>query len=411
MTFHPSLRYSTLLLCATCAVSPTAAAQSDDRAGRIYGRIHTSDGETFEGLIRWDRNEASWVDVLNGSKLFERRSGRPDRRRFEIFGYTIYDEDGDGVLSRTSGIRFGSLSRIERKGNDKALLTLQSGEEVEFVDGSTDIGNDVRDIVIEDEDRGQVELHWRDIETVELFQAPAGVESTLGERLFGTLVTRDGMEFTGFICWDVDEVLTHDVLDGNDEEGRRRKISFGNIEWIQRNSSSSARVRLVDGEELVLRGTNDVNSSISGILVLDPELGQVEVGWDTFEEVAFARPDDYPEYDDFSRIASIRGTITTRGGERYEGAIRWDDDEEATWEFLDGEQNDVQFDIEFGRIRSIDRLSSREAEVTLIDGRRFELRGSNDVDSENDGIVVITDEGDEVRIDWQDFERAVFDKP
>ena len=105
-----------------------------------------------------------------------------------------------------------------------------------------DIGNDVREIIIEDEKEGQIELKWRDINRLELFQAPADITSSFGQPLFGTVVSRDGMEFTGFVCWDVDEVLTEDILDGNDEAGRRRKIAFGNIESIRRNSSSSALV-------------------------------------------------------------------------------------------------------------------------------------------------------------------------
>ena len=110
-------------------------------------------------------------------------------------------------------------------------------------------------------------------------QAPSSAYSEYGERLFGTLTTRDGYEFTGFICWDVDEVLTKDILDGDDKD-RRRKIRFGSIQSIGRNSSSSAYVILNNGDEVVLRGTNDVNSSNSGILVLDDALGQVEIDWD-----------------------------------------------------------------------------------------------------------------------------------
>ncbi len=406
------MRNFVCLLCALSGLFFIRSAGADDTAGRIYGRITTTDGDVLEGLIRWDRNEASWVDVLNGSKVIHSDPSRQERtRRIEIFGYTVYEESGDDTYSRTSGIRFGSIQSLERAGNDKAILILQSGDEVELINGSTDIGNDVRDVIIEDAERGRVELQWRDIERVELFQAPAAIESAFGERLFGTVVSRDGMEFTGFVCWDVDEVLTADILDGNDDEGRRRKIPFSDIASIRRNSSSSSLVRLIDGEELILRGTNDVNSSNSGILVLDPELGQIELDWDAFEELILTTPDDTPDYASFARIGPIAGTVFTRGGDRFEGVIRWDDDETHTWEFLDGEANDIQFDIEFGKIRSIDRLSSREAEVVLLDGRRFELRGSNDVDSDNDGIYVIDEKGNETRIDWQDFERVVFDKP
>jgi len=235
--------------------------------------------------------------------------------------------------------------------------------------------------------------------------------SSFGERLYGSLTTREGYTLTGFVCWDIDEVLTQDVLDGNDEQRRRRKIKMDNIKVIGRESSSSAYVQLKNGEEIVLRGTNDVNNSNSGILVLDPDLGQVQVSWSDFGEVVFQQPNYIPTYDDFSVISRLSGTVYTQDGDAFEGYIRWDDDEEFTWELLDGEMDDLEFDIEFGKIRSIKRISSRAAEITLFDGRSFELRDSNDVDSDNDGIFILDEKGDEVHISWRDFERVVFDKP
>lgn len=388
--------------------------QADDLQGRIYGKVITEDGDVFEGVIRWDRNEASWVDILNGDKImYDGRSNNRNRgKRVEIFGITVYEEDDDrgSSRSRESGIRFGHIKTLERDGNS-AFLTLQSGEEIEFRDGSTDIGSDIREIIVEDVERGEIELKWKDIEIIEFMQAPSSARSDYGVRLHGTLFTRSGHEFTGFICWDVDEVLTYDVLDGNDERGRRRKIRFANIDVIQRGSSSSAVVILKNGEEMTLRGTNDVNDDNSGILVLDNALGQVEVEWDDFEEVQFTAPDKMPTFDTFGYSGPLYGVVYSRDGDAFEGEIRWDDDEQSGWELLDGEMDDLMFDIEFGKIREIERISSSSAEVTLFDGRSFDLRNSNDVDDDNDGIFILEDNGDETRISWRDFDRIVFDKP
>lgn len=417
-----------LLLCSFIALpaiaeTPLAATTlADDIDGRIYGRITTDDGEVFEGIIRWDRNEASWVDVLNGDKVFyrdRRMSDSDDRdnrgKRIEIFGVTVYEENRSssnkgGSSTRTSGIRFGHISTLERDGNS-AILELQSGEKIEFKNGSTDIGSDIREIIVEDAERGEVELKWKDIDFIEFFQAPRSVRSDYGKRLHGTLMTRGGLEFTGFICWDIDEVLTSDILDGNDEKRRRRKVRFGNIDTIQRNSSSSSLVILKNGEEMVLRGTNDVNDDNSGILVLDPMLGQVEVDWSDFDQVTFSEAEYVPTFDDFGYSGPLYGTVFTRDGDAIEGIIRWDDDEASGWEFLDGEMDDLTFDIEFGKIRTIERISSSSAEVILFDGRNFDLRDSNDVDDDNDGIFIYDDNGDETRISWRDFDKIVFDKP
>lgn len=399
-------------LLALFILTSTPSFADDDVDGRIYGRVVTDDGDIFEGLIRWDRNEASWVDILNGSKI-TRRSDRKGKRgtRIEVFGVKVYDEgDWNSSSSKISGIRFGHIQVLEPIDGNKALLTLQSGEQIVFSNGSTDIGNDVREIIVEDIDRGEVELRWRDIERIEFMQAPSSAYSEYGERLFGTLTTRGGYEFTGFICWDVDEVLTKDILDGDDKD-RRRKIRFGTIERIGRNSSSSAYVVLNNGDEVVLRGTNDVNSSNSGILVLDDALGQIEIDWDDFEEVVFTSPTEVPRYIDFDYSSPLFGVVHTRDGEYFEGQIRWDDDEASTWELLNGNLRDIDFQIEFGKIQAIERISDKGASIILFDGRSFDLRDGNDVDEDNDGIFIMDNDGNEVRISWRDFERAEFDRP
>ena len=35
-----------------------------ENEGRIYGKITTTDGDVYEGLIRWDKNEGNWVKNL-----------------------------------------------------------------------------------------------------------------------------------------------------------------------------------------------------------------------------------------------------------------------------------------------------------------------------------------------------------
>ena len=46
--------------------------------------------------------------------------------------------------------------------------------------------------------------------------------------------------------------------------------------------------------------------------------------------------------------------------------------------------------------------------MELKNGEVYELRGSNDVNDENKGIFIIND-GDEVRLEWDEFESVTFD--
>lgn len=407
------MRTVTVFLLLLLTTLPALAQESTYR-DRLYGQVITRDGVVHEGFIQWDKNEAGWVDILDGSKSLESPLRHRDRHRtMRIFGIEIeWDDDDDHTWSQTrqSGIRLGHVLRLENIGSNRALLTLRSGQEIEFSHGSTDIGNSVRSIIVE-EKYATAEFRWRDIDHVDFMAVPRNAPAPRsGERLFGTLTTQDGLSFTGYICWDIDEVLEADILDGDDERGRDREIPFGDIAEIARNNSRSARVTLKTGEELILDGSNDVNNENRDILVLDPNLGQVRVPWKAFDTVVFEPADYTLSLDRFYNAGPLTGSVETRDGDTYAGTIRWDDDEAYTWEFINGESDDLDFKVELGLIQRIERISSQMARVILLDGRILELRGSNDVNRENSGIVVTDKDGDVIVVDWDDFEAATFEK-
>ncbi len=413
---------TTLLTAATAILllGLASLAAADDN-GRIYGTIYTIDGDSFEGLIRWDKNEAHWIDILNGTKELrshygdrsrERRKYGERRKSIKIFGVKIGESDNswNWTGSAQSGMRFGHIKTMEVIDDDRVLLIMKSGEEVELSDGSTDVGSGIREILMEDREEGEIEFSWDDIERIEFESTKGGVESNMGERLYGTLTTRRGDEFTGFVCWDVDELFTNDILDG-DEKRRKRKVKFGKIQSISRYSSSGAQLIMKNGDEMVLRGSNDVDDDNRGIIISDVGFGQVRVDWDEFEKLEFKNVPSHITYDQFDGGRKLKGTVFTEDGETYKGTIIWDSDEEFTWEIIDGEYRDLEYDIEFGLIKQIEKNSYRSSEVTVWDGRSFRLRGSNDVDEDNKGIIITLADGDEVFVDWEEFERLELEKP
>ena len=159
---------------------------------------------------------------------------------------------------------------------------------------------------------------------------------------------------------------------------------------------------------MVLRGSNDVDDDNRGIVISYPDFGQVRVEWDEFDRLDFKPAPRQVLYKEFDGGRRLQGTVHTEDGEIYSGTIRWDNDEEYTWEILDGDYRDINFDIELGSVKSIEKRSHRSSVVTLWDDRSFRLRGSNDVDEGNRGIFVILSDGDEVEIEWEDFDRVEF---
>lgn len=357
-------------------VEPVAPPATISGSHRLYGTVTTRRGDQYTGFIRWDRNEGSWADLLDAAKVGRR-----------------------GRISRTSSIRFGHVDRIEVLSRDRALFTLRSGEEVELGARATDLGTGLRALEVHSPGGNTAAFEWRDLDVIDFQPAPEDATPT-EERLYGTLTTSSGLEFTGYVTWDIDEIYSTDKLDG-EERGYDRDIPFGDIERIQRNSHSSARVTMRDGDEIVLRGTNDVDSSNRGITVSDPDLGQIEVQWDDFDQVRFHPAEVEARLETFDGGHLIHGTVVTASGEEITGNIRWDNDESYSWEMLDGEYRDVEFSVEFGNIARIVR-TNRGADVTLKDGRTFELSDSNDVDDDNGGITIY-DEGLDWQVDWSDF--------
>ncbi len=384
---------------------------------RLYGKITTRDGEILEGLIRWGSNEAGWIDLFNGNKEIPREyrdeiHDLMDQRQEESTGFTFlgirFGDDPDSYhRSSSSAIRFGHLRTIEVTGRNQATLTLKSGAKVEFDGGSSDMGRSLT-ATIEDKKDGTKELEWRDIELIEFRRTPEGTVSEFGSRLYGTVKTRKGVEFTGYVTWDADEVLAQDVLDG-EERGRTQKIAFAEISSIRRQGWNGATVTLKTGEAKDLDGTNDVDDDNRGIYVSDPAFGQINIGWEEFEELVLKENPGSAGYDSFTKSKHLSGTVYTEDGVAHKGRIRWDNDEEYTWEMLDGEGRDTDFDIEFGLVKSIEKNPRRGALVTVSDGRTFDLSRSNDVDEDNKGIIIEKSTGGKILVLWEDFERVVFD--
>jgi len=401
--------------------------QAEPGEGRLYGRVLTADGERFEGWLRWDRNETHVFDVLDGQKPIphendreaeeldaDLRARRQRERSFDLPGLRItWDEDDGEQRTTAAGIRFGHIRSLEVVDARHVRVVLRSGSEVELGGLSSDIGRSFRGLVVEDASAGTVEIRWRDLDRVDLLPAPPSAPPPSSERLYGTLRTQEGVELTGYVAWDLDEALSLDVLDGT-QAGRDMEIPFGRIAVIRRESDRAAHVTLRSGEDLVLRGTNDVNSDNRGIEISDPGLGRVIVPWDAFESVRFHPRDRAPVASraawsdglaDFDGGRALTGTVETRSGTSASGRVRWDNDEEQSWELLDGRSGGVEYDVELGLVRSIERAGAG-VRVELRDGRVLELDGTNDVGEENQGIFVRPEEGGTVLVRWRDLERV-----
>lgn len=410
------MRPTVLLATALCLTSTLAWAPAAQAApatdGFLYGTILTRSGNEYEGRLRWGSEESFWGDLFNSSKaelpwqeeIPEAHRGR--RNTIEIFGLEIgwRDEDDRG---RQLIARFGDIDRIEVTGRDDAVLVMKSGRRVEVDGGSNDLGRNA-EITVWDASLGAVEIEWRNVESIQFAAAPADLEVD-AHRLYGTVHTEAG-EFRGWIQWDQDECLSTDELDGDTPDGDV-DVPMGNLRTIERRSRRSSRVVLQDGRELVLDGTNDVNSENRGIFVEDERFGRVLVSWDAFERVEFSEPPGSgPSYGSFPAGGPLHGTVTTRDDREHTGRLVYDADEEETWELLNGDQDGVEYYIPLALVRSVTPRGLDRSRVELTTGETLDLENSADIGEGNAGVLVLRDDERPTYIPWDEVERVGFER-
>lgn len=405
MRLRPTPIAAALLL--TLAAGPRL--EASDTKGYLYGTVRTKGGTTYEGRLRWGKEEAFWTDHFNATKEDRPLARQVPRRHrtsdepLRVFGVPVgirWSEDA----SRQLVVRFGDLKSVLPEGSDGVTIVLKDGEEMRLGGGSNDVGASV---TVHDATLGEVRVPWEKIRRVDFKAAPSALPGAPA-RLSGTVKTEAGT-FRGPVQWDKEECLATDVLDGTAEDGKM-KIEMGRIRAIAREGFRASRVFLRDGREVVLRGTNDVNEDNRGIFVDDERYGRVLVSWKAFARVDFEDAGSGPGYDDFPPLGALRGTLKTREGVTHRGEIVFDVDESRGWEMLDGDRDGVTYSIPFARVASIAPDGGRRSKVVLHGStEEVFLEKSTDVTDRNAGVFVLSGER-KTYVPWSEVARIDFER-
>ncbi len=385
----------------------TANALEVDPAGYLYGTVETENGTSYTGFLRWGREESFWDDHFNAGKEDRpfreaRPRGERNRRQVRILGLRI-GYWGEWDESRQFIARFGDIRDIERAGSRRVFVTMRDGTRYKIDDSSNDVG---ATIAVDDASLGKVKLDWKRIERVTFSAAPADLRPETW-RLFGVVKTRGG-EFQGFVQWDLEECLSTDELDGETDDGDL-SIEMGQIASIEKRNRRGAWVELRDGRRVLLEDTNDVDHSTSGIFVEDERYGRVKIEWDEFERVDFVKSGATGRgYEAYPSLGALRGKVTDLDGKSWSGEIVVDLDESRGWEILNGSLEDIEYNIPFYMIRSLEPMSRGRTLVALRNGEELMLEDETDVSDDNDGVVIVSG-STETYVNWEDVERIEFD--
>ncbi|NNM32421.1 MAG: hypothetical protein HKO53_05120, partial [Gemmatimonadetes bacterium] len=140
-----------IFLGALAAVLPVRPALAQEQH-RIWATVALTDGRVHEGFIRWDRNEGSWIDILDAYKeipadVYEVwrdlwHAGEGPTRTVELRGYRITWDEEDPEFPRQSqmGIRFGHVASLRPLDDVRAEMTLKSGRSLILESRSSDLG-------------------------------------------------------------------------------------------------------------------------------------------------------------------------------------------------------------------------------------------------------------------------------
>jgi len=393
----------------------------------IYGKVTTVSGDVYTGPIKWggkgaQKAEVFWVEVLNGTKASN------DFMKFlskaEVKALSEKEEEGGSWLNIDLGVlsiwedkfsdtahefkaRFGDIKSIVPMRRDRAKITFKNGASLEIVGGnSEDIGNSIG---VYDFELGEVMLSWGRVEKVEFMAAPKSQEEGFGKPIYGIVNAGRKGTFSGQIEWDSDERFLSEILDGKDRNGDK-KVPFRSIQKIVKGRNG-VDLTLKSGRTLFLTGSNDVNQGNRGVVINDPNVGQVKIDWRDFIELEISDSESLRmSYDDFPSSRGLRAKVTTIQGDEHEGMIAFDLDEAWEFELLDANDDKAEFQVVFRNIKSIIPKNYNYSMVELRNGERLLLGDHRDVSEKNAGILVFPSKNaDPVYIKWSQVDEIIFD--
>ncbi|MDQ1769563.1 hypothetical protein GQR60_01930 [Labilibaculum sp. A4] len=224
----------------------------------IYGKITTTKGE-FTGFIQWDHDERLLGDKLDGRS-----------------------RDGDVSIS------FDKIKKIEKTENG-SLITLHSERQFELT-GENDVNKYNRGIIVSIPNVGRVDFPWSHFLSLEILPLSKNTdclsEFRVSQRLFGTLVTKEGKSYKGVIVYDLDEAMDSEILNGLNDK-LEFAIPFRNIGSIKPMAYNYCLVELKNGMKLYLGDQTDVSNKNAGVIIFVNEDEYQNFKWEDIERIDF----------------------------------------------------------------------------------------------------------------------------
>ncbi len=250
--------------------------------------------------------------------------------------------------------------------------------------------------------------------------------------LHGRITTRDGSSITGRLRWGGDEEAFYDnYFNGWKAENpwahfvpperltERTVVEIFGIQVRERERPLKLErpfmVRFGDLSHIEVEGNDIRVTAKNGTTFTLDRLNADDIAdgvrvWDSggrstdLSEPQIRRVEILPAVTTGPVPTRLHGTVDTSEGD-FTGFIHWNRRASVDTDELTGQGDDGDLTLAFKAIRSISRLSSASARVTLRNGSEVTLSGTEDVGQGNRGIEVEDSRFGTVRISWQAFSR------
>lgn len=242
-------------------------------------------------------------------------------------------------------------------------------------------------------------IRWEHIAGILFMPADVSVKTPEFPLKAGIVKSSQGI-YKGVIYWASSSIFTPEKI-------KTRNNMFAGNPTIRRNRSTLT-VTYPDGSSQTSENTR--NSPLywnSDLQINMPDIGTVYIPWEKFEqlEVIPLSRLQLPTYEDFVP-APLKGTVTTRQGEKISGTLAYDLDEAWNFEMLDGKNDHINYKIPFQYITSISPKNYKYSYVVLQAGSGLSLGDSPDVNQENSGIIVFPPQQIPLYIPWQEVKEV-----
>ncbi|MEM6573061.1 MAG: hypothetical protein AAF736_02230 [Pseudomonadota bacterium] len=189
-------------------------------------------------------------------------------------------------------------------------------------------------------------------------------------------------------------------LGSSDLQAQSFSVEFGQLSQLETLGGDRVRLTLRDGTTLEANGGSDDIGADIEVLGASGQVQQID--WRDIEQVRFHAPEaTAPTFSPY-----LYGRVETRSG-AFEGFVDWDRDERYPEDELDGDVDGREQAVKFSTIRTITNQGESSL-VELVDGVTQSMSDTNDVNSENRGIVVHAAGLGRVLVPWSAFEKVSF---